>query len=97
MRNRVDLPGHGDRLCLGANNDEQPCQLISTKIAGGKCGSAASRFLRNRHSFYPVTVSLGHDFGRDFDAMPLLMSRMHFTCEGIIQLQTSLIRKEFIR
>ena len=66
MRNCIDLPRHRDRLRFGSNNDKQPRQLISTKIAGGKCGSAASRFVRNRHSFYRVTVSQGHALHETF-------------------------------
>src|SRR6185437_2271310 len=60
MSDRIDLPGNSDLLRFRANDDEQPCQLIATEIAGGKCGSAAGRLLRNRHSFYPVTVSMSH-------------------------------------
>src|SRR6185437_12271319 len=73
MGDRIDLPGNSDLLCFGSNNDEQPCQLIATEIAGGKCGSAAGRLLRNRHSFYPVTVSMSPAF----DGTPCAISRLH--------------------
>jgi hypothetical protein len=83
MRNCINLPRHRDRLRFGSNNDKQPRQLISTKIAGGKCGSAASRLVRNRHSFYRVTVSHGHAFGWTFWwVIPLLARGMNNSARG---------------